>query len=90
MIGCLVNVHIVAELTQQQRQARTVLRCCARVVRQQVQAVGRIGEQKMAQDVVSRCGIEASFPEIFLKNKQAVLCQAAQRIQRVNIVRDAA
>ena len=75
--GRLVNVHVVAELAQQQYQARAVLHDRARVVRQQVQAIGRAGEQEVVQGVVTRFGVETDPLEILFKDIQIVLCHAA-------------
>ena len=42
--GCLVNMHVMAELAQQNQQARAVLCQRASIVRKQVQAVVRAGQ----------------------------------------------
>lgn len=87
VLGSLVNMHVVAELAQQVQQARAELRQRARVVRQQVQAIVRTGEQEIAQDVVAQLGIEAEVIEILFKDDQIVLRQAAYGIQRGDIIR---
>lgn len=87
MPGGLVNMHVVAELAQQQHQARAVQHDRMRVMRQQMQAVGRTGEQEVAQGIVAGLGVEADVLKVFFKNIQGPVRQAAQRIQRRDVIR---
>lgn len=77
MFGCLVNMHVVAKLAQQHDQSGAMLHNRARVMRQQVQAVGRAGEQEAAQRVVARFRIETNALKILLKYAQVMLRQTA-------------
>ena len=86
VLGCLANVHAVAELAQQYHQARAVQYYRVRIMRQQVEAVGLAGEQEEAQDIVACFGVETDVLEILFKDIQGSVRQAAQCIHRSDVI----
>ena len=89
MLGCLINEYAMAKLLEQHGDARASSGQIMSVVRQYVHAIGRAGQQEMAQSLVARLSIKAYAVKVLLEKIQVVLRESAQRIQRRAVVFDA-
>ena len=81
IFGCLEDEHAVTELLEQQGHARALRGQIAGVVRQYLQAIGRVGQQEMTQGLVTNLGVKSQAVKILLEKIQVVPREAAQRVE---------
>lgn len=89
VLGRLENEHAMAKLFKQHGHARALGRQITGVMCQDVEPIGRIGQQEITQSLVASFRVEAHAVVVLFEEIQVALRQSAQGVECRAIVFDA-